>query len=152
MMASRPQLPKQIHQHIWFVSFSFLLPEKCKHEIIFKEVHFHLLSSLRSPPLPHPQATAISPPLLPLTIIPLGFPLGHHPLLARRLQLHLAFLRSRSLHGSWADVHQYSTVLPVGSVPPTPPALGVLTGVWDGSLGAVVGFVPSSCRNELPVQ
>ena len=56
--------------------------------------------------------------MIPLTIIPCGFPLGAYPLLACRPQLHLTSLGSRSLHRSWADVHQCSVVLLPGSVPP----------------------------------
>lgn len=74
-MSCRLFLVNQHFHHIRSVSFSFLLSEKsCRHDIISKEIYFHLFSPLRSLGLiassPKPQPG----PLLCST--------QHHPMLA----------------------------------------------------------------------
>lgn len=88
LMSYRPFLVNQHFHHIWSICFSFLLSEKlCRHDIIFKEPHFHLSSLLRSFRLLHPPSHSQVLSCAPAQHYPMWIPTrtSHAP----HTQLHL---------------------------------------------------------------
>lgn len=146
--ASRPCRPFLLNQHfqcIGSVSFSFLLPEKFyRHEIIFKETYFHLSSPLRGLGLPHPPSHSQVSSCAPtqhhlLWVLSRTSPIPHTQLLLPSQGadpcLEPGLMSSSALWCChWGLCH-----------------LPLLPGTWDDSPGAVVGSVPSPCRDALSV-